>query len=101
MSAIHPGSEAMGGGLEAVGRHMRIHGLWSFWLVILSQKSVAMFCPCPLSYTMIVFFWDSSSLLQEIVPILVPEADMELRHKHHMSLATVIGSGMSIQHVPC
>lgn len=94
----------MDGGLVAVGGYMCIHGFGLFCLVILSQKLVAMFCPCLLPYTMIVFFWDSSSLLQEIVPILVPEDDMGLRHKqseHHMSLDTVIGSGMSIQHAPC
>lgn len=98
MSVIHPGP-------EAVGRHMRVHGLWSF-LAHGSVPEVGSYVlPLPSSlYHDSVFFWDISSPLQEIVPILDPEADMGFRHsksEHRISLAMVIGSGIGIRCEPC
>lgn len=95
---IHPGP-------EAVGRHMHVHGLWSF----LAHDSVpevgSYVLPLPSSlYHDSVFFWDTSFPLQEIVPILYPEADMGFRHsksEHRISLAMVIGPEMGIRYEPC
>lgn len=77
---------------------MRVHGLWSFLSCDSVPEVGSYVLPLPSSWSHdSTFFWDSSSLLQEAVPILAPEADMGLRHnqsEHHISLAMVMGSGM-------